>query len=82
MLCLQPEEVLGTGIRAHKRSAVDALWAEMNAEDAPTMVAGSTAAGTGRGKVKGKKRKADKKANQVTTCPCSAKHACVDIPKK
>ncbi|CAM9420452.1 unnamed protein product [Sphacelaria rigidula] len=59
-----PQERIGTGIRAHKRSAVDALWAEMNAEDATAVAAGAASTSKAKGK-KSKKRKAEKKANKV-----------------
>lgn len=63
-LSFQPEETIGKGIRAHKRSAVDALWAEMNAGEALPVGAGSS---TSKGKgQKSKKKKAEKKANQAS----------------
>lgn len=68
----KPEHRLGSGISAHKRSAVDALWAEMNAEDAsqPEESSGGTGRATGSDGaavaatatgVKGKGNKATKK---------------------
>lgn len=61
---------MGRGIAAHKRSAVDALWAEMNAEDALATVGAagggaSSKKGKGDKKRKEKEKKANKKASKV-----------------
>lgn len=58
---------MGNGIAAHKRSAVDTLWAEMNAKDVtPAGVRSGGVLSGERGKAKHAKKKSMKKANKVS----------------
>lgn len=64
---LKPNDTVGSGISAQKKSAVDAMWAEMNAVGvAPSGGAIDGGVSTGKGKGKNGKKKASKKANKVT----------------
>lgn len=81
-LFLQPDETVGAGISAHKKSAIDAMWADMNAVSvAPSGGAMSGGLSTGKGKGKNGKKKAVKKANKVTVQArlfvFSALHSCL-----
>ncbi|CAM9280271.1 unnamed protein product [Ascophyllum nodosum] len=65
----EPEESLGKGISAHKRSKIDDLWASMNADDGSAVLRGggdrASAKTTKTAKGNKGKQKALKKANKV-----------------
>lgn len=62
----QPEDTLGTGISAQKRSKIDELWTSMNADDSVAIRRNDGRAPEKKTKGKKGKIKASKKANKVT----------------